>query len=59
MEMICFDQISFLGGAESSNSAILDGKQLFFLLNLVFRRSRDLKIGYFRRKTVVNKKSGV
>ena len=38
-----------MGGPESLKSAILDGKQLF-LLNQVIGRSGELKIGYFRWK---------
>ena len=58
MENSCFYEIRCLGGPESSKSAILDGKQLF-LWNQVFRRSRELKIIYFRLKTAVDVKSGV
>ena len=43
----CFSQISCLGGSENLILGILDGKQLFFS-NQLFRRFRDLKIGYFR-----------
>ena len=41
-----------LGGPECSQSPILDGKQ-------VFRMSEELKIGDFRWKTAVLKKSTV
>ena len=58
MENSCFYKIRVLRCSGSLKSAILDGKQLF-LLNQVFRRSRELKIGYFRWKTVVFIKSGV
>ena len=58
MENSCFYKIRFLGGSGSLKSAILDGKRLF-LLNQVFRRSRELKIGNFRWKTAVFIKSGV
>ena len=58
MENSCFYEIRCLGGPESSKSAIWDGKQLF-LLNQVFKRSTELKIGYFRWKTAVDIKSGV
>ena len=58
MENSCFYEIRCLGGPESSKSAILNGKQLF-LLNQVFKRSTELKIGYFRWKTAVFIKSGV
>ena len=58
IENSCFYKIRFLGGSGSLKSAILDGKRLF-LLNQVFRRSKKLKIGYFRWKTVVFIKSGV
>ena len=54
----CLYQIRCLGGPQTSKSAILDGKQLF-LSNRVFRRSTDLKIGYFRWQTAVYMKSGV
>ena len=56
MENSCFYKIMVLGCSESLKSAILDGKQLF-LLNQVFRRSRELKIGNFRWKTAVSIKS--
>ena len=49
MENSCFYKIRFLGGPESLKSATLNGKQLF-LLNQVFRRSRELKIGNFGRR---------
>ena len=58
IENSCFKKIRCLGGPESSKSAILDGKQLF-VRNQVFRRSRELKIGYFRWKTAAYIKSGV
>ena len=58
MENSCFYKIRVLGCPGSLKSAILDGKQLF-LLNQVFRRSRQLKIGFFRWKTAVFIKSGV
>ena len=54
----CFPQISCLGGSETSNSPILDGKQLF-LSNQVFRAFRDKKSGYFRGKTAVHIKTSV
>ena len=54
----CLYEIRCLGVSKTSKSAILDGKQLF-LSNRVFRRSRDLKIGYFRWQTAVYMKSGV
>ena len=57
MENSCFYKIRVLGCPGSLKSAILDGKQLF-LLNQVFRRSRELKIGNFRWKTAVSIKSG-
>ena len=47
-----------MGDPESSKSAILDGKQLL-VKNQVFRRSRELKLGYFRWKTAVYIKFGV
>ena len=52
-----FDKNRFLRGPKSSKSAIWDGRQLF-LLNQVFKRSTELKIGYFRWKTAVFIKSG-
>ena len=57
MENSCFYKIRVLGCSGSLKSAILDGKQLF-LLNQVFRRSRELKIGNFAWKTAVSIKSG-
>ena len=57
MENSCFYKIRCLGCSGSLKSAILDGKQLF-LLNQVFRRSRELKIGNFAWKTAVSIKSG-
>ena len=58
MENSCFYKNRVLGCSGSLKSAILVGKQLF-LLNQVFRRSRQLKIGFFRWKTAVFIKSGV
>ena len=49
---------AYFRSAKTSKSAILDGKKLT-LSNKVFRRSRELKIGYFRWKTAVDIKSGV
>ena len=49
---------AYFRSAKTSKSAILDGKKLT-LSNQVFRRSRELKIGYFRWKTAVDIKSGV
>ena len=58
MENSCFYKIRVLGCSGSLKSAIFDGKQLF-LLNQVFRRSRQLIIGFFRWETAVFIKSGV
>ena len=41
-----------MGGPESLKSAILDGKQLFLLIQVI-ERSRELKMGYFRWKASV------
>ena len=54
----CLSQIRCLGSPQSPKLAILDGKQLF-ISNQVFRRSIELKIGYFRWKTAVGIKSGI